>query len=98
MKTTIITPYVVMMVASSITNKPADQIRSNTRQASIVAVRDICYKICRDHLFMVQSDIAEYFVRNRSSIAHALSRVDRNLEKRPQYLKLYNAIIEKLDL
>jgi phage regulator Rha-like protein len=47
---------------------------------------------------MVQHDIAEYFGRNRSSIAHALNRVDRNLDKRPQYRKLYNAIIEKLDL
>jgi len=98
MKTTIITPYVVTMVASSITKKPADEIRSETRKASVVAVRDICYKICKEHLFMVQSDIAKYFGRNRSSIAHALSRVDKNLGKRPQYLKLYNAIIEKLDL
>lgn len=98
MKTTIITPYVVTMVASTITNKPAEKIRSETRQASVVAVRDICFKICKEHLFMVQSDIAKYFGRNRSSIAHALSRVDRNLEKRPQYRKLYDAIIEKLEL
>jgi chromosomal replication initiation ATPase DnaA len=98
MKTTIITPYVVTMVASSITNKPAEEIRSETRKASVVAIRDICFKICKDHLFMVQHDIAEYFGRNRSSIAHALNRVDRNLDKRPQYRKLYNAIIEKLDL
>ena len=98
MNTTIITAQDVTMVASSITNKPTEEIRSETRKASVVAIRDICFKICKDHLFMVQHDIAEYFGRNRSSIAHGLNRVEKNLEKRPQYRKLYNAILQKLDI
>lgn len=98
MNTTIITAQDVTMAASSITNKSVDDIRSETRKASVVAIRDICFKICKENLFMVQDDIAEYFGRNRSSIAHALNRVDLNLANRPNYLNLYHAILKKLDL
>jgi len=47
---------------------------------------------------MVQDDIARYFSKNRSSIAHALNRVDFNLSQRPEYQKLHDAILNKLNL
>ena len=71
---------------------------SETRKASVVAARDICFKICKDHLFMVQDEIGDYFNKNRSSVAHGLRRVDKNLTKHPQYKKRYDTIIERLEL
>ena len=98
MKIKIITPKEVALVASSISKKPIEQIRSQTRKASVVAVRDICFKICKEKLGMVQDDIAEYFGKNRSSIAHGLQRADRKISKLPQYQKLHDAILNNLKL
>lgn len=98
MKIKITTTKDVASIASSISQIPIEELRSQTRRSSVVAVRDICFKICKEQLNMVQDDIARYFSKNRSSIAHALTRVDFNLSQRPEYQKLHDAILNKLNL
>tara|TARA_R100000149_G_scaffold59391_1_gene28409 strand:+ start:1463 stop:1759 length:297 start_codon:yes stop_codon:yes gene_type:complete len=98
MRNTIITPSDVCLNTATVFNKNTSQLMSETRKASVVAARDICFKICKDHLFMVQDEIGKYFNKNRSSIAHGLRRADRNLSKHPQYRKRYDTIIERLEL
>lgn len=92
----IITPNIVVEIASDIANKSAEDIFDSNRLASNVAIRDLCIKICKDDLNMVDRDIAEVFKRDRSSITYALKRVEVNLSKRNQYSIILENIRERI--
>jgi chromosomal replication initiation ATPase DnaA len=92
----IITPQDVVKAASEITDKPVDSIVDSNRFASNVAVRDLCYKICKEDLDMVDRDIAEVFRKDRSSVTYALKRVEKNLSKLSQYSSIHKNIKERL--
>ena len=94
----IITPKDVVDAASEVTEKTIESIVDSNRLASNVAVRDLCFKICKDHLDMVDRDIAEFFKRDRSSITYALKRVEINLDRLNQYQAVYENIKERLGL
>jgi chromosomal replication initiation ATPase DnaA len=98
MKYIYITPKKVLETASEITEKPIDKILDSNRFASNVAVRDLCFKICKDHLGMVDRDIADFFQRDRSSITYGLKRVEKNLARTNQYKAMYENIKERLKL
>ena len=94
----IITPQDVINAASEITEKPIDSIIDSNRLASNVAVRDLCYKICKEDLDMVDRDIADVFRKDRSSVTYALKRVEKNLSKLSQYPSILKNIKERLTL
>ena len=94
----IITPQAVLEAASEVTEKPIDKILDSNRLASNVSVRDLCFKICKENLDMVDRDIADFFKRDRSSVTYGLKRVEKNLARLNQYQAIFENIKERLKL
>ena len=94
----IIRPSTVINRASELFELKSNIIRGNSRRARVVAIRDLCFKICKDHLFMSDREIAVSFSKERSSVTIALKRVENNLEKRKQYRLMLSTLEGSLEL
>mgnify|MGYP003643430369 CR=1 FL=1 len=94
----LLTPHSITTAASKITGKPVNVIRGATRVSSIVSVRDLCFKICKENMTVCDRDLAPYFNRERSTIRYALIRVEKNLAASNQYQLMYELIKEELGL
>tara|TARA_R110002153_G_C13329738_1_gene497867 strand:+ start:4911 stop:5207 length:297 start_codon:yes stop_codon:yes gene_type:complete len=98
MKTKILNPQIIIKAASIISGKPINVIRGKSRASSVVAVRDLCIKLCKDNLFVADRDIAVPFGKDRSSVCIALKRVEKNLDQREQYRLLLDQVKGELNL
>ena len=98
MKTKILNPQTIIRAASIISGKPINVIRGSSRASSVVAVRDLCIKLCKDYLFVADRDIAAAFGKDRSSVCIALKRVEKNLDQRDQYRLLLELVKGELEL
>lgn len=76
----LLNPQTIIRAASIVSGKPINVIRGNSRASSVVAVRDICIKLCKDYLCVADRDIAASFGKDRSSICIALKRVEKKSE------------------
>jgi chromosomal replication initiation ATPase DnaA len=94
----IIRPSNVIITAAKLFDKPQKIIRGSSRRASVVAIRDLCFKVCKDHLFMSDREIALAFGKERSSVTIALMRVNKNLAKRNQYQVMLAELEKELEL
>lgn len=90
--------YTIVKAASKISGKPMNLIRSKTRVASVVLIRDLCIKLCKETGILTDRDISPYFNRDRSTITHALSRVEDNLEQLEQYRIMLDDIKNELNI
>lgn len=94
----LLSPQAIIKAASVISGKPINVIRGSSRASSVVAVRDLCIKLCKDYLCVADRDIAVSFGKDRSSICIALKRVEKNLDQRDQYRLLLELVKGDLGL
>ena len=93
-----ITNHTIISAAVKVTGKPANVLRGASRNSSVVAVRNLCFKIAKDHLFLADRDIAIAYNRDRSAVTYALKHVEKKLEERPQYKLMLQEIEQELGL
>lgn len=98
LKTKLINNHTIINAASKITGKPQKILRGTSRQNSVVLVRNLCYKIAKDHLYLSDKEISRSFSRDRSAVTYALKHTDTKLKDRPQYRNMLQAIEEELGL
>lgn len=97
-KEKIIKPSTVVNMAVDLFDSNHKVIRGASRRARVVAIRDLCFKVCKDHLFMSDREIAFAFGKERSSVTIGLKRVKDNLENREQYRLMLSALERSLGL
>ena len=95
---TLLSPHTITQAASVISGTPINVIRGRSRAASVVAVRDLCIKICKDHVFSADREIAVAFGKERSTVCVVLKRVKKNLLLRNQYRLMLELVEEELGL
>lgn len=98
METKLIKTSTIIRAATIVTGKPSNIIRGPSRVASVVAVRNLCYKIAKEYLFLADRDIASSFNRDRSAITYSLKRVEQDLEQQNNYRVMLRMIKEELGL
>tara|TARA_R110002050_G_scaffold86670_2_gene184033 strand:+ start:1013 stop:1309 length:297 start_codon:yes stop_codon:yes gene_type:complete len=98
MKTKLLNTFAIIKAAEKVTGKPAKVIRGSTRVASVVAVRNLCYKVAKEQLNLADRDIAASFGRDRSAVTHSLKRVEMDLAQRGNYRVMLSLIQEELGL
>ncbi len=98
METKLLNTFAIIKAAESVTGKPVKEIRGSTRVASVVAVRNLCYKVAKEQLNLADRDIAASFGRDRSAVTHSLKQVEKHLAQRANYRVLLSLIEEELGL
>lgn len=98
MKTKLLTTYDIIEAVASITGKPAKVLRGASKVASVVAARNLCYKIAKEQLYLSDKEIAKSFSRDRSSVTYSLRKVEKDIEERPNYRLAYKLIQQKLGI
>jgi chromosomal replication initiation ATPase DnaA len=98
MKTKILNIDAIINAAQKVTGKSSKAIKSPTRLASVVAARNLCYKIAKERLYLADRDIALSFNRDRSAVTYSLKRVDSDLETQKNYRLTLEAIERILGL
>ena len=98
MKTKLVTTSAIIQAAAKVTGKPSKIIRGASRVASVVAARNLCYKIAKDYIFLADRDIAASFNRDRSAITYSLKRVEQDLDQQKNYRLTLQMVKEELEL
>jgi len=98
MKTKLLSISAIINAAQKVTGKSAKSIRSSTRLASVVAARNLCYKIAKEQLFLADRDISASFNRDRSAVTYSLKRVEQDLEQQKNYRVTLSLIEKELKL
>ncbi len=98
LKTKLINNFTIINAASKVTGKPQKILRGASRHNSVVLVRNLCYKIAKDHLYLSDQEISRAFNRDRSSVTYSLKQTEKKLSERPQYRNMLQAIEEELGL
>ena len=91
-------PHTITSAASKVSSIPIGVIRGKSRVGSVVAVRDLCLKLCKENMFTCDRDLGLYFNRQRSSISYALIRVEDHLDQSLQYQLMLQMIKEELGI
>ena len=97
-KTKLINNHTIINAAERVTGKPQKILRGRSRVNSVVLIRNLCYKIAKDHLYLTDAEIARSFNRDRSAVTYALKHIEAKLKERPQYHNTLKAIEEELGL
>lgn len=97
-KEKLLTKSSIIRAASKISGLSEGLIRGSSRVNTLVLVRNLCYKIAKDHLYLSDREIARSFAKDRSSVTYALKETDKKLEERKQYRILLRLIEEELGL
>mgnify|MGYP000203186401 CR=1 FL=1 len=98
MKTKLLNINAIINAAQKVTGKSSKAIKSPTRLASVVAARNLCYKIAKEQLFLADRDIAVSFNRDRSAVTYSLKRVEQDLDQQENYRVMLSLINKELGL
>jgi chromosomal replication initiation ATPase DnaA len=98
MKTKLLNINAIINAAQKVTGKSSKSIKSPTRLASVVAARNLCYKIAKEQLFLADRDIAVSFKRDRSAVTYSLKRVEQDLDQQENYRVMLSLINKELGL
>lgn len=98
LKPKILNTHSIIASVAAVTGKPYRVITGSSRVASIVAARNLCYKIAKEHLYLADRDIASSFNRDRSAVTYSLKRVEQDLIERNSYRMTLEVVKEVLGL